>query len=313
MDALSRNLAAESLESVSCDLCGADDTAPVRQLRDRMFAATDEVFQLVRCRRCGLLYLNPRPPVSDIARYYRDDYAPFARRGLSARVKSLTFEREVAGLWPLLAPPGRVIDVGCATGELLRAVRDRGNPNVLGIEPSHGAATIARQRWRLDVIVGTLEAAQLPSGSVDTALMSHTAEHLPSPSETFAELHRVLKPGGAIALWVPNAASFAARMLGEWWIGYDAPRHFYTYTPATLSRLLAQHGFAVRSIRHEWIGLEWSWALRLWLRDRWPGSSINPVLTALHPALTAAFTPVSALAAAAKQGGRIRIVAHRMS
>ena len=312
MDALSRNQIADALESVSCDLCGADDAVPVRLLRDRMFATTDEVFRLVRCRRCGLLYLNPRPPTSDVDRYYRDDYAPFARRGLAARVKTLTFEREVAGLWPLLAPPARVIDVGCATGELLRAVRGRGNPNVLGIEPSDGAAKIARQRRLLDVITGTLEAAKLPSGSVHTALLSHTAEHLPSPSGTFAELHRVLRPDGSVVLWVPNAASLAARVLGEWWIGYDAPRHFYTFTPATLSRALSQQGFAVRSIRHEWIGLEWSWALRLWLRDRSPGSRLNTIVGALHPALTAAFTPAAAFAAMAKQGGRIRVVAQRV-
>jgi SAM-dependent methyltransferase len=277
-----------------------------------MFETTDETFQLVRCKRCGLLYLNPRPALDDLGRYYRDDYAPFARRGISARAKSLTFRREVAELWPMLAPPSRVIDIGCATGELLHAVQARGNPNVLGIEPSSGAAAIARQRWRLEVLTGTLEAAELPAASIDVALLSHTAEHLPSPSTTFAELNRVLKPGGTVVLWVPNAASFAAQLLGDWWIGYDAPRHFYAYTPATLAQLLQRQSFAIRSIHHEWIGLEWSWALRLWVRDRWPNSPLNPALAALHPLLTAAFTPITAFSAVARRGGRMRIIARKV-
>ena len=76
-------------------------------------------------------------------------------------------------------------------------------------------------------------------------------------------------------------------------MGYDAPRHLYTFTLATLTALLKRTGFAVREIQHEWIGLEWSWGLRL------------------HPALTAAFTPVSAAAAVARKAGRIRVIARR--
>lgn len=309
---MSVGLNSEASEFVICDLCGADDAEPILQLHDRMFETTEETFQLVRCTRCGLLYLNPRPTLEDVGRYYRDDYAPFARRGLSARVKSLTFRREVAELWSMLAPPARVIDIGCATGELLQAVRARGNLNVLGIEPNSDAAAIARKRWQLDVFTGTLETAALPAASIDVALLSHTAEHLPSPSTTLAELNRLLKPGGTVVLWVPNAASFAALVLGEWWIGYDAPRHSFTFTPATLAQLLQRQGFAVRSIHYERIGLEWSWALRLWFRNRWPSYPLNPALNALHPLLTAAFTPIAAISAAVRRGGRMRIIASKV-
>ncbi|HEX7103341.1 MAG TPA: class I SAM-dependent methyltransferase [Nitrolancea sp.] len=301
-----------ALESVRCDLCGADDAEQLRQLRDRMFETTRQPFQLVRCRRCGLLYVNPRPPISELGRFYRDDYAPFARHGLAARVKSYTFIRDVAALWPLLAPPRRVIDLGCATGELLHSIREHGNDNLLGIEPSAAAAQSARTRWGLEVITGTLEAARLPAASVDTALLAHTAEHLPSPSRTFAELHRVIRPGGAVVLWLPNAESWAARLLGDWWIGYDVPRHLYDFTPATLAFMLRQSGFAVQSLQHEWIGLEWSWALRLWLRNQRPDSRLNTLLASLHPIMTAAFTPPAALAALMHHGGRIRVVARRL-
>jgi len=131
------------LETVACDLGGADDAEPLLTLRDRMFRTTEEAFRLVRCRHCGLCYLNPRPIAETFDRYYPATYDPFARRGLSARVKARQYRRPVDELWPLLAPPARGLDLGCATGELLQAVRERGNPNVLGIEPSAHAAAIA--------------------------------------------------------------------------------------------------------------------------------------------------------------------------
>ena len=276
-----------------------------------MFHTTDEIFHLVRCRQCGHLYLNPRPDVAHLDRYYAADYAPFARSGIAGRIKRWTVKREVDELWEILKPPARVVDVGSATGDLLSAIRARGNPSVLGVEPSEHAARLARERAGIETITGTLEDAQLPSNSVDVLLMSHTIEHLPSPTRTLAEIGRVLSPDGTLILWLPNAASLAAHRLGEWWIGYDAPRHFHDFTLETLTRLLASQGFEIQSVHHEWIGLEWSWALRLMLHERWHSGAIDMALARFHPLLTLAFTPISTAAALLHRAGRIRVVAGR--
>ncbi|HEU4792810.1 MAG TPA: class I SAM-dependent methyltransferase, partial [Nitrolancea sp.] len=268
-------------------------------------------FRLVRCRRCELRYLNPRPAVEALDRYYPATYDPFSRRGLSARIKARQYRRTVDELWPLLAPPARVLDLGCATGDLLQAVRERGNPNVLGIEPSTHAASIARERYGLDVRAGQLADAAIPDASLDAVLMSHVIEHLPSPTRTLTEIARILRPGGTVVLWLPSADSLAARFLGDAWMGYDTPRHLYTFTPATLTTLLQRTGFVVREIQHEWIGLEWSWGLRLCARERWNSEAVEWLLALLHPALTAAFTPLSAAAALTRKAGRIRVIARR--
>ncbi len=299
------------METVACDLCGADDPESLLDLRDRMFRTTEEVFRLVRCRRCGLRYLNPRPAAEALERYYPATYDPFARRGLSARVKARQERKAVDALWPFLSPPARVLDLGCATGDLLQALRERGNPNVLGIEPSAHAVAIARDRYGLDVRAGQLADAAIPDVSIDAVLMSHVIEHLPSPARTLTEIKRVLRPGGTLVLWLPNADSLAERFWGDAWMGYDAPRHLYTFTPATLTALLQRTGFVVREIQHEWIGLEWSWGCRLRARERWGSEAAVRLLARLHPALTAAFTPLSAAAALTRKAGRIRVIACR--
>lgn len=304
-------MSSAQLESVVCDLCGSEDAELFLRLKDRMFETTHDSFCLVRCRGCGLLYLNPRPTAAQVGEYYQETYAPFARTGVAGWAKQRTLDRDVAKLWNLMAPPARVVDVGCATGDLLHAIARRGNHDLLGIEPSAHAAQVARDRRHLDVFTGTLEAAKLPADSVDVALIAHTIEHLPSPSDTLDEMRRVLKQNGKLILWLPNADSLAAHLLGEWWIGYDAPRHFHTFTTGTLERMLNSHGFEVESISYEWIGLEWSWALRLMTRDRFHSRQLDALLTRLHPALTLFFTPLSAASALIHKSGRIRVIARK--
>lgn len=303
--------AGDDLEWVACDLCGRDDAEPFIVLPDRLMRTTGHCFQLVHCRNCGLLYLNPRPTVESLSRYYPDEYAPFSRPRLSSWMRRRSDRRDIRTLWPLLAPPRRVLDVGSATGELLHVIRASGNPRLLGVEPSPFAASIARDRRGLDVRTGTLESNCLADESFDTALLSHVLEHLPSPSGTLAELRRVLKPHGALILWLPNADSLAARAQRSYWMGFDAPRHLYDFAPSTLCRLLEEQGFAVRSIEHEWIGLEWSWALRLWVSDRLERAAVNRLLAQIHPALTAFLTPISFGAALVGRAGRLRVVAIR--
>lgn len=298
------------LEHIACDLCGTGDAEPVLDLRDLIHRTTDLPFTLVRCRRCGLRYLNPRPIAAQLGRFYPADYAPHRRAGLSATARRWLLSRELRSLWPLLAPPRRVLELGCGSGDLLQLLRELGNPNVIGIEPSASAADLARQRWGLEVVRGTLEEARLARGSFDVALAQHVLEHLPSPDATLAELARVLRPGGTLVLWVPNAGSWAARVWGSAWMGYDTPRHLYTFDLDTLRALLDRHGFGIAAVRHEWPGIEWSWGLRLALRQRGhDGDALDRLLGRLHLPLAVAATPVSLAAALARRSGRVRVVA----
>jgi SAM-dependent methyltransferase len=210
-----------------------------------------------------------------------------------------------------LAWPNRVLDIGCGTGELLDVIRATGNNQIMGIEPSGQAAEIARKDRNLKVKTGTLEQVNLPSASIDTVLLSHVLEHLPSPRSTMSEVRRVLKPGGVVIIWVPNAASIPACVLGRYWMGWDVPRHLYAFTPGSLHRLMDAVELEPGEILHERHGLEWSWGLRLWIEKRYPASRINDLLAILHPVTSVAMTPVGVISAALGQSGRIRMIARK--
>src|SRR5687768_5039605 len=113
-------------ETVSCNLCGADETKPLFTLRDYRLQVDDEEWSAVQCRQCGLGYLNPRPTLEEVARYYPGAY--FADRGSHVG----RYER-LAAFVP--GGEGSLLDVGTARGDFLALMANRGW-KVAGIEPA---------------------------------------------------------------------------------------------------------------------------------------------------------------------------------
>jgi len=68
-------MGAVTLKSPRCDLCGVDDAEVLFTGRD--WPDVPAAIAMVRCRRCGLMYLRPRPAPSAIGQFYPPDYAPF--------------------------------------------------------------------------------------------------------------------------------------------------------------------------------------------------------------------------------------------
>src|SRR5690349_9734416 len=67
-----------STETTLCKLCGANEAELMWTVRELEFNIPGE-FPLVRCRRCGLIYLQTRPTPEDIGRYYPPDYSPYRK------------------------------------------------------------------------------------------------------------------------------------------------------------------------------------------------------------------------------------------
>jgi SAM-dependent methyltransferase len=134
-----------------------------------------------------------------------------------------------------------LLDVGCGDGAFLAEARDCGW-QVVGLEPDHRAAAVARQRG-LEVRVGGLECLQAQTGAFDVITLSHVIEHLPRPVQALRDCRRLLKPGGQLWLETPNVDSLGHQVFGENWRGLEAPRHFVLFSPRALERALAAAGF----------------------------------------------------------------------
>jgi SAM-dependent methyltransferase len=109
------------------------------------------------------------------------------------------------GVVPAAVPGARrslILDVGCGTGLLLEALAGRGH-QVVGVEPSAGMRAEASHRrpW-LNLLDGHLAAIPLPDASVDGVVTTYAISHLARDEKpaAFAELLRVVRPGGAVVV-----------------------------------------------------------------------------------------------------------------
>jgi SAM-dependent methyltransferase len=238
------------MEIVKCDLCGSDRHHPYLNTTDRF---SDTMHTLSICNDCGLVFLSPRPSESELAQYYPDEYEayllPEEKRSSTEQWharKALTMQLNYVERYSHRR--GRLLDIGCATGNYMHLARQRGW-DVLGIEIIEKAARVARDTYHLPVISSTVETVELPPGSLDVVTLWDVVEHLPSPRVAFQRLHEFLKPGGMVFFSIPNLNSFDRYLFGQEWIGWDAPRHFHLFDIRTITRMLSDNGFKVMNRR----------------------------------------------------------------
>jgi SAM-dependent methyltransferase len=268
----------DALETITaCDLCGGSDFRPRAVYTDYLNFGP-ETFSLLRCQRCGLCFISPRPTRAAIARYYPDDYeahagevaAPLrrwqARAGGEREPRAL--ERRWLALlqdvsWYVIPRPRgqrRILDLGGGSGKLLDAMRQLGW-STFAVEPSAAAAARARGKGH-EVVVGPAEEMCYPAGAFDVVYLWHVLEHTHAPSRVLANARSYLAPGGRLHLAVPNFASLQARLFGQYWWSTDAPRHLYQLTAPTLEAYLRRAGFSRIAMTTRTGATSWFRALR---------------------------------------------------
>ena len=203
------------------------------------------------CTECGTGRHLPMPSATRIRSFYPESYygstgkkfTPMVEKGI--QLVGGRLQRFIAGRTP---SGGRVLDVGCGRGFLLRGLADRGY-RTFGTEVSADAANGSDERSEIS-IVNRLEDAGYEERFFDCAVLWHVFEHLVDPNETLTELYRIIKPGGLLLIAVPNYSSFQAKLTGRSWFHLDPPRHLYHYPAAALRAIAANHGFRCQSTHH---------------------------------------------------------------
>ncbi|HEU0010786.1 MAG TPA: class I SAM-dependent methyltransferase [Verrucomicrobiae bacterium] len=224
--------------------------------RESLFTARDYItgdgFEVCRCGGCGFVVTLPAPVEGAIAKYYPTGYYGSAsgRRFPAAveRLQSALYGRRARAVErELRRCPGRVLDVGCGRGLLLRAFRER-RWKVDGTELSESAAAFARDALKIPVTVAPAASLPWPDRTFDAVSMWHVLEHVPDPRAALREAARVLQPDGVLFAGAPNFGSPEARWARDKWFHLDVPRHLTHLTQASLSSALTSAGFEVRRV-----------------------------------------------------------------
>lgn len=235
---------AGELEVVRCNLCGA---------QDETLLFVKEGLRIVRCRQCGLAYVNPRLPQAEIAQQYDASYYTAGSYAdyLSERAGyERTFELRLAQIERLTHGAGRILDVGCAFGFFLSAAEKRGW-EAYGIDLSPVGCRYATEQLGLRATCTTLDRAGFPPGFFDVVIMNDTFEHLADPTHDLRQVWQALRPGGFLFLVTQDSGRRLVRLLGRRWAQYKPREHLYYFTARTLRRMLEKTGFRVLKIEDE--------------------------------------------------------------
>jgi SAM-dependent methyltransferase len=230
-----------------CPVCGSIER---KVLFRQDFAVVDSAtpvtgYDVAVCMSCGAGYADGIPDQRAFDRYYRDmsKYEYHQREGAESEYD----QRRLAIIADIIAPhvprrDARILDIGCATGRLLANLRERGFPNVTGLDPSPACAVAAKKLYDIDVHTMTL--AELGAGTekFDVAILVGVLEHLRDLDEAFVHLRTILNPGGLLYVEVPDATTFA-----DW---PNAPyqdfstEHLNFFAPVSLEHLMLRRGFS---------------------------------------------------------------------
>lgn len=240
----------DDMEWVACANCGSRNAESLYQLSDSLYNSPG-VFTSCRCLNCGLIYLSPRPTVTSIGNYYPSDYANFKPPIDSERFAVMRWmrQRKLSKRRGMIENYGQktngdLLDVGCATGLFLYEMAQAGW-RAVGVEPSTYAAELAQTTYNLDVFNGFFLDAPFEPQSFDAITFWDVLEHTFSPLEEVEFAGRLLRPGGLLALSVPNWNSVERKIFGQYWSGFDPPRHLYVFTDEILSSILNKAGFSI--------------------------------------------------------------------
>jgi SAM-dependent methyltransferase len=220
---------------------------PVTRLRDRVAFSQDPPWRLVACRECGLLYRNPAERAFEVESIYGRDCP--ARELLQSLhdTQRASYRVQARRLREHVSPGATVLEVGSYVGAFLSAARDEGlAARGVDINPAVNRFTRANG---FHVEDGQLASTQ--SVPVDAVAIWNTFDQLNDPRGTVVSAFGRLKPGGVIAIRVPNGRFYqqARRARSRWTRAALAHNNLLSFpyrwgfTPRSLRDLLESVGF----------------------------------------------------------------------
>ncbi len=223
---------------VPCNLCGARDPLPL---------CVNCSLHIVRCRVCGLVFVNPQPTLEALREYHAAGEL-MSQDGWSSYFSHS--QEQICDLWQerfadvkrwKQAQNASLLDVGAGYGDFLHYASKEGW-QVSGFEFSPAVAKLSREKYGIALAVGDLFEMPFPNQSFDVITMWHVLEHLADPTAVLKRLFELLRPGGVLVLEVPNLDCLIRK---SYRVPMTVNLHLYHFSSATLSRLASAAGFKV--------------------------------------------------------------------
>lgn len=261
------------LVNVDCCVCSSDDAEVIGLGTDYEYHTSNDTFVARQCNECGLVYLNPRPDVSEFERIYPLTYHAFDFSeedfGIVYKIRSRLEAKRVLSWCKGLSADAKILDVGCGDGFHLSLLQEYGEKTwqLEGIDVDERAIEMAENRG-LKVHHGTVETLDLPKNHYDFAFMVQTIEHVAEPDKVLKAVLEILKPNGRLVVVTDNTDSFDFKIFKRsYWGGYHFPRHWNLFNCKSLHKLAENCGFHFANLTTQVSPVNWVYSFHNMLVD----------------------------------------------
>ncbi len=262
-----------SSEKVNCTICGCSEHTIFHSGNYHLNLLPP--FCIVKCKKCGMLYMSPRSTVNDrqllLEGKVSDNLKMYASSAYNyanvdkCRVESfknrIEFFQRAFSMKKL-----KVLDIGTSAGTFLKLLKEYEFEGI-GLEPSQSDVKLC-QNSGLNVVNGYAENIPFEDETFDIVHANHVFEHLENPLKASQEAYRILKPGGMIYIEVPNQLdnfSFRRDRLFNRVIqrerSISSIHHLWFFGEKTLYKLLKKAGFANIKIKSKHLSIAKGWRM----------------------------------------------------
>jgi spore maturation protein CgeB len=238
-----KNTTEEKIDA-ACVVCGG---------KNHSFYAVKAGYKVWKCGSCGTLFLFPLPKTSETKSVYSKEYFAGAKEGFGyvdydadKDAMRSVFERYLRDFERILGKPGRLLDIGAATGYFMKVAEGRGWKSH-GVEISSYAAELGRSRG-LDIETGTIHDTNFGKESFDLVTMWDVVEHVPDPILDIYKACSLLRQGGLLAINTPDSGSRFAKFRGSRWHLLVPPEHIFYFNRDGLITILGKSGFEILEV-----------------------------------------------------------------
>ena len=302
------------LTRVQCCVCDADDASKVGAGRDFEYHTSDDRFAAMQCNSCGLVYLNPRPEISEFETIYPPSYHAFdfaaEDYGIVYKIRSRLEANRLLSWCAGLPDDARILDVGCGDGFHLQLLQKYGKKSwqLEGIDLDKRAARMA-EKSGLKIHLGSVEDLDLPENYYDLAFMIQTIEHVEKPDAILRAVKRILKPNGKLVVVTDNTDSIDFGLFKKsYWGGYHFPRHWNLFNRKSLTKLAEKVGFEVADLATQVSPVNWVYSIHNALVDRRAPRFLINQFTLKSTVSLSAFTSLDILLQKFGRGALLRAI-----
>ncbi len=224
------------MKVISCPICEVEDYEPV---------VVKNGYQVVRCKRCYLYFVNPQPDDGELKLFYerrQDSYLTDYSKKEESKLRAA--RREVKRILRLVKEnQARILDVGCGCGFLLSEASSAGM-DARGVDLSKSEVEYACQHFGVKAEwANFLDQDYQPEVKFKVITLFVVIEHWVNPAAGLTKCWNLLEPGGFLIVGTPDVSAVKKGRNFADWVELKPPEHLFFFSPGTLVKLAEKAGF----------------------------------------------------------------------